>query len=81
MTSLSRLPVLIMGCRFTCGKGAGEKIVIMQAESMINYGGQRITDRHENTGLKRYFNFYEKCGFISNEELFGRVALFSPKTG
>jgi hypothetical protein len=53
----------------------------MQAEWMNKHLGQGMNDCYKKSGLKHYFKFYEKWRFISNGELFVRVALFSPKTG
>jgi len=61
---LYRLLNSIMGFRFTGGKGAGKKNVIMRAELVINFRGR---ENHEPQvfQMKHHFNFYEKQSLFS----------------
>lgn len=71
---LYRLLNSIMGFRFTGGKGAGKKNVIMRAELVINFRGR---ENHEPQvfHMKHRFNFYEKAEFIFSGGMVQRIGV------
>jgi hypothetical protein len=76
---LYRLLNSIMGFRFTGGKGAGKKNVIMRAELVINFRG-RENHKPQVFQMKHHFNFYEKAEFIFSGGMFSALALCSSNT-
>ncbi|WP_199639098.1 hypothetical protein JEM67_12405 [Serratia sp. PAMC26656] len=76
---LYRLLNRIMGFRLTGGKGAGKKNVIMRAALAIDCRG-RGNNEPQVFKMKRYFNFYEKAGFIFSDGIFSILALCSSKS-